>query len=225
MRDIRCSEGLRACDRRNFVFGIGCCLFICVLMSDFQRNMKRVLLIFCVSGFLLFLLACERNQRDVGARSKPVSAPDFKTAADISAAPTQLAVLGSFQVNPDAPVDGKKLFATHCSACHQLDGKGIPGAFPPLDNSPYVTGDNVERMGAIMVYGLVGPIEVLGVQYNSAMAPLGQTLNDKELAAVSTYVRSAWSNKASAVSEEVFAKVREKWGSRGMFNIQELDEE
>ena len=121
--------------------------------------------------------------------------------------------------------NGEELYVKNCGACHQQGGAGIPGAFPPLDKSPYVTGDNVERLAAIMVYGLSGPIDVLGTTYNSAMAPLGASLNDEQLAAIATYIRTAWSNEAGAIEASVFADVRAKYGTRAMFTIAELGEE
>jgi mono/diheme cytochrome c family protein len=76
-----------------------------------------------------------------------------------------------------------------------------------------------------MLYGLMGPIHVNGNLYNNVMAPLGGTLKDDELAAIATYIRGAWSNKAAPVGPEVFAAQRTKWGARGMFQIAELGEE
>ena len=111
----------------------------------------------------------------------------------------------------------------NCAACHQVTGQGVPGAFPPLAPSEYVTGDNVERLAAIMIYGLMGPIEVNGVTYNSVMAPLGATLGDEELAAIGTYIRSNWGNSSSPVGADVFAGTRTKYGARGPFQITEFD--
>ena len=87
-----------------------------------------------------------------------------------------------------------------------------------------ITGDNLERLSAIMIYGLVGPIKVNGVTYNSAMAPLGN-LRDEELAGIATYIRANWSNQAGEVGPEVFAATRTKYGTRGQFKISELGEE
>lgn len=80
---------------------------------------------------------------------------------------------------------GGSLYATHCVACHQPDGKGIPPAFPALDGSPVATGD-VAEMLKVIVHGRPG----------TAMAAFGAQLSDAEIAAVTTWVRSAWSNEA-----------------------------
>ncbi len=177
-----------------------------------------------VITLLISFISCKRNQKPLGGVSQPsIDLPASDKTASVHALPADgtLAELSSTAVVQLSP---EQLFIQNCAACHQATGKGIPGAFPPLDGSPYVIGDNVERMASIMIYGLTGPIKVLGVEYNSAMAPLGATNDDKALAAIATYVRSAWSNKAAPVSEEVFASARKKWGSRGPFTIQELGE-
>jgi mono/diheme cytochrome c family protein len=179
-------------------------------------------------SFVIFGLACKRSQDPIGGVSKaPASAPQYDNGMPNVAASSGLALVSAV-----APSSGEKealspdaLYAQVCGACHQMNGQGIPGAFPPLDNSKYVTSDNVDRLASIMLYGLIGPIKVNGVQYNSAMAGLGGTQSDEELAAIATYIRSAWSNKAVEVEPSVFSAMREKWGSRGPFNIQELGEE
>lgn len=102
---------------------------------------------------------------------------------------------------------GKKLYAMNCMACHQKDGNGLPGAFPPLAGSEWVTGDP-RRPAAIAMMGLTGPIEVKGQKYGSVMAPLVALSKDADLAAVLTYVRNEWGNSASAVDEATVTEVR-----------------
>jgi nitrite reductase (NO-forming) len=112
------------------------------------------------------------------------------TAAPAPAAPTATA----------AP-DGKTAFEATCAACHQKDGKGIPGTFPPLAGSEWVNGD-AAVLASIPLEGRTGPIEVLGQHYDGAMPPFA-SLSDVELAAILTYVRSSWGNEASAVTPEL----------------------
>ncbi len=96
--------------------------------------------------------------------------------------------------------DGKQLFALYCSACHGADGKGATGGtFPPLSGSPWVAGDP-DRAIKIVLKGLTGPVDVLDKTYNLEMPPQGAALPDNQVAAILTYVRSAWGNQAAAVT-------------------------
>jgi cytochrome c oxidase subunit 2 len=78
---------------------------------------------------------------------------------------------------------GQKVYAANCVACHQGSGKGVPGAFPALEGSKVVLG-NQEELVAMLLNGKPG----------TAMASFKQ-LSDVELAAVATYTRNAWGNK------------------------------
>jgi mono/diheme cytochrome c family protein len=99
-------------------------------------------------------------------------------------------------------VDGKAIYSAKCAACHQSTGKGLPGVFPPLDGSKWVTTPNHELPVQIIAKGLMGKITVAGVDYNGVMPAFGQSLSNAELAALVTYVRGAWSNKSTAISAE-----------------------
>ena len=182
-----------------------------------KQHILAVLTVLCIS-----LLACERGWRDQGGKTKPLGAPEYASEPETTLKRTvsHVAAVAPSGAGPD----GASLYAKNCAACHQATGQGIPSVFPPLDASSYVTGDDVGRLAAIMIYGLMGPINVNGTTYNSVMAPLG-TLGDDELAAIATYVRSAWSNEAGPVEASVFAETRTKWGARSMFQISELGEE
>ncbi|PIQ21272.1 MAG: hypothetical protein COW65_10075 [Cytophagales bacterium CG18_big_fil_WC_8_21_14_2_50_42_9] len=112
----------------------------------------------------------------------------------------------------DLYVKGKVIYARDgfCSTCHQPDGKGLSASgFPPLTGTPWVTG-NDERLIKIALKGLHGPIEVLGRKYAGQvpMTPFGGMLKDDEVAAVLTYVRNSFGNKAPAVSPDKVKEVR-----------------
>lgn len=111
-------------------------------------------------------------------------------------------------VDPSASVDGKEVYAAKCAACHQATGTGVAGVFPPLAKSEWVVGD-AKALGQILLHGIEGPLEVLGVTYNGAMPAFGSQLSDAEIAAVMSTIRSAWGNAAAPVDAAFVAKLRE----------------
>jgi mono/diheme cytochrome c family protein len=184
-----------------------------------------ILPFYLVTLAIIVAAGCKRHSREYADRpNAPMGSPVYTIAAKESMAAGEERITEVFPASAGA-VDGAALYAKSCGACHQATGLGVPGAFPPLDGSPYVTGDNVERLASIMLYGMQGPINVKGTVYNGIMTPQGGLFNDAELAAVATYVRGSWSNKAAAVDKTVFASMRQKWGTRGPFQISELGEE
>jgi mono/diheme cytochrome c family protein len=107
---------------------------------------------------------------------------------------------------------GKAIYSREgfCITCHQPDGKGLTASgFPPLAGTKWVNG-NEERFIKIVLHGLMGPIEVLGKEYPGQvpMTPYGGMLNDKEVAAVMTYVRNSFGNESSAISPDKVKAVR-----------------
>lgn len=86
----------------------------------------------------------------------------------------------------------------------------MPGTFPPVALSEWAAAANVALPIRVVLHGLQGPITVKGQKFNGTMPAFGtgQPMNDAEVAAVLTYVRSSWGNKASAVSAEDVAKER-----------------
>ena len=110
---------------------------------------------------------------------------------------------------PAPPVDplvlGRRLYA-NCQACHQADGRGVAGNYPPLAGSEWVTGDP-ETVVRILLHGAQGGLEVRGRTFNQVM-PAWKHLKDEQLAALATYVRSSWGNSAAAIPRETVAAVR-----------------
>jgi len=101
-----------------------------------------------------------------------------------------------------------------CAACHQENGMGTAGLFPPLAGSDWVTENDPSRAIRIVLDGISGPIQVNGVAYNNAMPPWRDQLKDDEVAQVLTYARKAWGNKAPAVKAEDVAKIRKETAAR-----------
>ncbi|WP_434037775.1 copper-containing nitrite reductase [Formosa sp. 4Alg 33] len=100
---------------------------------------------------------------------------------------------------------GKQAYMQTCFACHQAEGQGISGAFPPLANSDYLNAD-VERAIGVVLHGLTGEITVNGETYNSVMTR--QSLSPSEIANVLTYVYNSWGNSKKVVTTEMVNKVR-----------------
>jgi cytochrome c oxidase subunit 2 len=95
----------------------------------------------------------------------------------------------------DLVAAGEKVFAGNCAACHQANGKGVPGAFPGLDGSKIVTGAKADQI-ALVLNGKPG----------TAMTPWKQ-LSDADLAAVITYTRNSWGNKSGDTVQPAEIKV------------------
>lgn len=100
-------------------------------------------------------------------------------------------------------IDGKRLFTMRCAACHQENGQGLAGAFPPLAGSKIVTNENPEQLIKIILQGYDARTE-FGVMPGFA----GQ-LTDEEVAAIATHERTSWGNKAPAVKPEDVKKIRD----------------
>ena len=101
---------------------------------------------------------------------------------------------------------GAKVYSIYCGTCHQRNGQGASGRFPPLANTKYVTGDK-NLLISIVLKGMEGPLEVNGEQFNGTM-PQHSFLGDEEVANVLTYIRQNFGNKASAVTKDEVASVR-----------------
>jgi mono/diheme cytochrome c family protein len=99
-----------------------------------------------------------------------------------------------------------------CQACHQADGNGLPGAFPPLAGSEWVIGD-AETPIRIVLLGLGGEIEVKGAKFNALMPP-PPAMTDEEIAEAVTHARTSFGNKASAVDAALVKQVRESLSGR-----------
>lgn len=100
------------------------------------------------------------------------------------------------QVNNASLSNGKNVYETYCISCHQENGEGVPGAFPPLAKTGRLVDKN--KLVKIVLQGMRGPINVNGVKYDLEMASI--SLNDKETADVINYIRNSWGNKAPMVT-------------------------
>lgn len=149
----------------------------------------RSALALCLLGLSAFSMAEAQK-----APAKTTKATKKSAAAPVAAAPA-------------LPFDGAKVFATTCAACHQVSGDGLEDRYPPLNGSEWVTGDEAKLIRIIM-HGLTGPVDVAGQTFDGAMPAWGVVLKDPEIAAVATYVRSAWGNKAAPITSAAVTAIR-----------------
>lgn len=102
--------------------------------------------------------------------------------------------------------DGQVAYAANCAACHQANGNGLPGAFPPLAQSDFLLADKTRAI-RIVLEGLSGPIVVNGAAYDGVM-PAQYHLGDDTIADILTYVMGAWSNQGPEVTAADVAEIR-----------------
>jgi putative membrane-bound dehydrogenase-like protein len=117
-----------------------------------------------------------------------------------------------FKADPAVHERGLAVYSLTCVACHQPTGAGLENAFPPLDDSDWLTGDPTLPI-RIVIGGLQGPVKVSGKNYNAVMPP-HVDLDDQKISDVLTYVRQTWSNDASAVTAAQVKEVRARMKDR-----------
>lgn len=145
----------------------------------------------------------------------------IRTSGDFSPFHYDETKVGGAMVADAGPVEidmmamGRGVYTRNCQVCHQADGAGVPGVYPPVVNSDWVQ-DNPERLIKVVLSGLVGTIQVNGATYNNAMTAFGGVLSDVQVAAVLTYIRTgdSFGNASHAVSPELVAEVRAEYGAR-----------
>jgi mono/diheme cytochrome c family protein len=106
---------------------------------------------------------------------------------------------------------GRQLYLSSCSGCHGNDGNGLNRFAPPLRGSEWVLGDS-SRLALIVLHGIEGPLEVAGKRYAEPeilpVMPGHSTLDDRTLAAILTYIRNEWGNRAGAVRSRTVGTLR-----------------
>ena len=108
---------------------------------------------------------------------------------------------------------GKQVYEFVCGTCHGTDGMGKPGQFPPLAGSEWINAKGFQRLAHIPLEGLAGAVQVEGKDWNLNMAAMGAGLSDADLAAVLTYIRTSWGNKAGEVTADDVKAVRAAIGA------------
>lgn len=170
--------------------------FILVDHSIFRAFNKGALGMLAVSGD-------ENKSIYSGKVSDTVYLPEGSAVQSISAS-TPAPVITA-KNKEERMMYGKRVFESNCMACHQAEGQGIKGAFPPLAGSDFLNEDKTRAID-VVVHGLKGPVKVKGETFDSIMPALG--LNDEDIANVLTYVLNSWDNKGGEVTPEEVAKRR-----------------
>lgn len=113
-------------------------------------------------------------------------------------------------LNEDNRTAGAKMFYQICASCHGGNGEGIEGLAPPLMKSEHVA--DAKRLGLIILHGLQGPVSVKGKEYNFNLAMPGlirnETISDKDIADVMSYVTNAFSDMPKFLSAEKVSELR-----------------
>lgn len=127
----------------------------------------------------------------------------------------------------DLFVKGKELYERegYCITCHQKNGQGLAASgYPPLRQSKWVY-ENEDRLIKLTLKGIYGPMEVQNRQYDGQvpMTPFGGLMNDEEIAAVLTYARNTFGNRASVITPEKVNAIREATAEKkGFYTAEEL---
>ncbi len=169
-------------------------------------------------ALLLVLVACGSEAPAVASAPEPAPAPAPAPApvpAPAPAPPLDLTGLDAAAQKAALMTLGEHVFKTGgngglaCITCHGEDGKGMPGAFPPLAGQKDHMGDCAKHAGLVL-NGLSGEIVVDGVKYNGVMVPQADKLSDSEIAAVLTYERHSFGNDLGVCLPSDVAAVRAK---------------
>ena len=151
-------------------------------------------------GALGLLVAKGEENRKIYAKNEPTP---YVSDLKISTTPKDDAIVNKTKEQQIA--DGKVVYTKTCVACHQAQGQGMEGAFPPLAKSDFLNAD-VDRAIDIVLHGKQGEVTVNGKKYNSVMTP--QPLSVQEVADVLTYVYNTWDNSKKVVTPEMVQKIK-----------------
>ena len=161
------------------------------------------------------------------ARALIVADPKVIAKIQAGGAPAAPAVAAAYVAGPFVAADAEQLkrgaavYARTCIACHQPTGKGLPPVFPSISETPIVVG-NPELPIKFITNGLMGPITVGGMTFNSMMPPVAG-VSDQDIADVLTYVRQSFGNKGNPVTVEQVKAVRAANAARtAMWNTADL---
>ncbi len=192
---------------------------VLILLPFLDRNPSRQLsrrpwvlgvtavsLVLAIGLSLFSQLAIQKEQAEAGEGGPAAAAATASNSLGAGAsagASSTVATTGAGAAG--AAGKGAAVFAQNCASCHQANGAGQAGVFPALAGNKDVTGDSKGVIHTLL-YGLAGKA-IDGKTYGAQMPAWKGQLSNADIAAVITYIRSSWGNKASAVTEADVAKV------------------
>ncbi|MEM9478994.1 MAG: cytochrome c [Verrucomicrobiota bacterium] len=140
---------------------------------------------------------------------------NYAPAPPVGGAEAEVVELGPWEA---AMKRGKTVYTGGgCNGCHQANGGGIPGQYPPLDGAAWVT-NGTERIAQLILNGLQGPITVKGQAYVGVMPAHKGILTDQQIGDVITYIRGEWSNGIAGdphvITPEMVKSARDRFADR-----------
>ena len=148
-------------------------------------------------------MTCHPERSSRSERSRRIAAVTICVCAVLAFGLFAPQSVPAFAASPD----GAAVYAANCATCHGASGQGTPDAVPPLAKDSYAVGDPKKCIHTVLA-GMNDQIVVNGKTYNGGMPPWKGVLTNAQIAAVLTYVRSSWGNKASAITERQVAATK-----------------
>lgn len=151
------------------------------------------------------LAATGRAEAGAVAAASPVSGAGAPGDVESTGGgPSDMAQSGAVAFDSEL---GTSVYGANCASCHQADGQGLPGVFPPMAGDPVVTAEDPTEHIDIVLHGLHGK-EIGGVAYVSPMPAFADLLTDEQIAAVINHERTSFGNDAPLVTPEDVATQR-----------------
>ncbi|MEC7987894.1 MAG: c-type cytochrome [Myxococcota bacterium] len=177
---------------------------------------------------ILLILSCasssSKKPSETPSKSKIVEqakAEQRLASSDVSEKSSQ--EIGTTEKVEEPARSGKEVYQGVCQQCHQNEGQGIPGLYPPLAGSEWPVKEASIPI-RIVLHGLRGPISVKGQTYGTMQMAAQGSLSDDEIASVLSFVRRSWGNQAEPITADQVRSVREQYSTRGakMWTAEEL---
>lgn len=159
----------------------------------YWKLMKILKLIFTASVIVLLLISCNSNRKSSGNSVKSEN--------------PVLEATGTIEKNEGEKSPAREIYDKYCLTCHQSDGSGVPGMYPPLVKAEKITGP-ADELIRVILFGLEGPIEPDGVTYAQVM-PAQDFISDSDITLLVNYLRESWGEGGGEISVDDVKRIRE----------------